>query len=279
MPERASRTALAAATHRAAHQILDEPLVFRDPCALKVIGPRLAAEIRDFPQQFATPLARSLRAAIVARSRYAEDCLQACVLHGELRQYVLLGAGLDTFAARNPWPDLRVFEVDHPATQRWKIEQLEEGGVPILGPCSFVPLEFGLESLSEALARGGVAVREPCFYSCLGVTLYLERDTVLSLLRCVAQSGGSIVLDYGISPRMLSTRVRLGIEALAQRAAAAGEPWRTRFETPELHAQLRAMGFRRIEERTPEELNAKYFARRSDGLCTGGSSRLLYARV
>src|SRR5580692_4689864 len=121
-----SRTALRVAIRRAAHQLLDQPRVLDDPLALRIIGGEAAAELRNNPKEHPA-FARAFRAFMVARSRFAEDELARAFAHG-VRQYVVLGAGLDTFAYRNPYPGLRVFEVDHLATQAWKREQLEAAG-------------------------------------------------------------------------------------------------------------------------------------------------------
>ena len=128
-PAIASRTALRVALRRAAHQIHDEPLVFDDPVAVPILGPIHAEELRRTPLRPDRPFSTSLRAFIVARSRLAEDNLGHAVTDG-VRQYVLLGAGLDTFAYRNPYPQLRVFEVDHPATQEWKRDLLQRNPTP-----------------------------------------------------------------------------------------------------------------------------------------------------
>ena len=134
---RPSRTAHGAAMLRAAHQILDDPRVLEDPLALRMIGAQSEGALRSDPARFQTPELRHLRAFIAMRSRYAEDELVEGVRRG-VRQYVVLGAGLDTFAYRNPFGDLlRVFEVDHPATQAWKRDQLREAGIPLPDSLTF----------------------------------------------------------------------------------------------------------------------------------------------
>src|ERR1700744_833636 len=138
-----SRTAQGAAMHRAAHQILDRPPVFEDPLALKIIGPEAEAELRNGNDPRTDRRAAGLRAFIAARSRFSEDTLAEGVAKG-VRQYVLLGAGLDTFAyraARN-YPGLAVFEVDHPATQGWKRERLAQAGLTLPDALTFAPVNF-----------------------------------------------------------------------------------------------------------------------------------------
>src|SRR5580693_1539028 len=140
-----SRTAQRVAIRRAAHQLLDQPRVLDDPLALRIIGADAAEELRSNPKEHHA-FSRAFRAFMAARSRYAEDELARAVAHG-VRQYVVLGAGLDTFAYRNPYPGLRVFEVDHPATQAWKLEMLQKAGLGTAPGAVFVPVDFETDSL------------------------------------------------------------------------------------------------------------------------------------
>src|SRR6201999_3740107 len=171
----ASRTALSVALRRAAHQIYDSPVVFADPVAVGILGAAYAEELRRTPLRPDRPFSTSLRAFLVARSRYAEDNLRRAVLNG-VEQYVLLGAGLDTFAYRNPFAQLRVFEVDHPATQQWKRHLLAEGAIEIPPQLTFVPVYFETQPLTEGLAHGAFDFDEPAFFSWLGVTPYLTLE-------------------------------------------------------------------------------------------------------
>src|ERR1700744_1784037 len=138
-----SRTALGAAMHRAAHQLLDHPPIFADPYALRIVGPQAQAELRSGASRHADVRIRGLRAFIAARSRFSEDKLAEAVAHG-VPQYVLLGAGLDTFAYRaaQTYPGLAVFEVDHPATQGWKRERLAQAGLTLPDALTFAPVHF-----------------------------------------------------------------------------------------------------------------------------------------
>src|SRR5271169_5540690 len=148
-----SRTAQRVAIRRAAHQLLDRPRVLDDPLALRIIGSEAAEELRSNPKEHHA-FSRAFRAFMAARSRYAEDELARAVAHG-VRQYVVLGAGLDTFAYRNPHPGLRVFEVDHPATQAWKREQLLAAGIAIPFSLTFVPIDFERQTLADGLVQCG----------------------------------------------------------------------------------------------------------------------------
>src|SRR5271155_2688796 len=172
-----SRTARRVAIRRAAHQLLDHPMVLDDPLALRIIGSEAAEELRSNPKEHHA-FSRAFRAFMAARSRYAEDELACAVAHG-VRQYVALGAGLDTFAYRNPHPGLQVFEVDHPATQAWKREQLQAAGIAIPASLTFVPLDFERQTLAEGLGECGFDSSAAAFLSWLGVTPYLTRDAFL----------------------------------------------------------------------------------------------------
>jgi len=278
-----SRTARRVALRRAAHQILDAPLVLDDPIALRLLDPEDAAALQADPQQAErTPLDRPLRAFLVARSRYAEDQLALAVQRG-IRQYVILGAGLDTFAHRSPYPQglLRVFEVDHPSTQAWKRERLAEAGLPHSPDLVLAPVNFETQTLEDGLRTAGWDARQPTFFSWLGVTVYLTEDAVLRTLRFIASAppGSEVVFDYGISPSLLNSREHWVFEAMAERVAAAGEPWRAFFDPSVLAGTLKTMGFGEVQDLAGEEINALYFQGRTDGLRVGTLAHLMRARV
>jgi methyltransferase (TIGR00027 family) len=276
-----SHTAYRVAVSRAAHQLLDEPRVLEDPIALAIVGAAAVAAIRAAPLRYRLPPARYLRAFLVARSRVAEEALARAVRRG-VRQYVVLGAGLDTFAYRNPYPadDLTVFEVDHPATQTWKRGQLETAGIALPPSLRFVAVDFETQQLGEALAGAGLRADEPAFFSWLGVSMYLTHAAIGATLRYVAglPRGSGIVFDYAVAPARLSPVRRLVMHALLKRVAAAGEPWKSFFEPRALAAELRALGLAELEDLGPEELNARFFGARTDGLRTGALGRVICAR-
>ena len=266
MENRPSETALRVAMRRAAHQILDDPKVFDDPLALRILGlENGSAQQRDPKWLDETPYSRVLRASLAARSRYAEDELHDAVKRG-VRQYVVLGAGLDTFACRNPYPEdvLHVFEVDRSATQVWKRARLKEAGIPTPRSLTFSPVDFEQETLEEGLRRAGFDAGECTFFSWLGVTPYLTGDAVIATLRFVASmpAGSGMVFDYMISPSLLSPAARLDFDRLAHRVASVGEPFRTFFDPSSLRSTLRDMGIAQIEDIEPEEMNARYFQER-----------------
>jgi len=138
---------------RAAHQLFDHPRVLDDPLALAIIGSEAAEKLRSSQKEAESSIARAFRAFIAARGRYAEDQLAKAIRQG-VAQYVVLGAGLDTFACRNPYPlGLRVFEVDHPATQAWKRESLQRAGIEVPQSLVFAPVDFERQQLAAELAR------------------------------------------------------------------------------------------------------------------------------
>lgn len=278
-----STTAQRVALRRAAHQILDHPKVFYDPIALRMIGPESASALQSDPQRIEqSPWLRYLRAFMAARSRFAEDELDIAIKRG-VRQYVILGAGLDTFAYRGSYPDgtLRVFEVDYPATQAWKRRRLDEAGIPVPGSLTFVPVDFETQTLDGELQRAGLEARECSFFSWLGVTPYLTIEAISDMLRFVASMpvGSGIVFDYMILPSLLSPASRKAFDELARRVASAGEPFQTFFDPSSLEATLRAMGYAQIEDVGPEEMNARYFSGRRDELRVGGAAHMMKAQV
>ncbi len=260
-----SRTALAAAAHRASHQVADTPLVFEDPLAALLFG----ADWRPSEDLLGR---RAMRAFICARARVAEDVLCAAVGRG-VTQYLLLGAGLDTFAWRNPYPDLRVFEADHPDTQGWKRERLAGREQP--ESLAFAPVDLEREPLLPALTAAGFDPDKRLSVSWLGVTPYLESTTVIETLEALAAlpAGVEVVFDYGPPPQSLTGLLRAAYEMRAARVAAIGEPWLSGFEPRNLIESLVQLGYEQIEDLGPTELNARYFAGRADGL------RVLAGRV
>jgi methyltransferase (TIGR00027 family) len=275
---RPSRTAQSTANLRAAHQLVDQPRIFDDPLALRIIGVQAEAAVRANAGR--GPLV-SFRPFVVVRSRYAEDELVRAVQRG-VRQYVILGAGLDTFAYRNPYPAsrLRVFEVDHPATQAWKRACLQNAGIAVPESLTFAAIDFETQTLAGGLRKAGFTADEPAFFSMLGVVVYLTREAAMGTLKFVASlpSGTEIVLDYAISPSALSEGDRNRHDDVARRAAERGEPWLTYFEPPALARDLRAIGFTGIEDLGPDEIHDGYFKGRADGLRLNGVARLLKAR-
>jgi methyltransferase (TIGR00027 family) len=275
---RPSKTALRVALRRAAHQLYDvKPLVLDDPIAVQILGATYAEELRRTPTRPDRPFSVGLRAFLVARSRYAEDTLARAVAQG-VTQYVLLGAGLDTFAHRNPYPHLRVFEVDHPATQQWKRELLEISALPTPKDLTYAPVDFERQSLPDQLHSAGFNPAIPAFFAWLGVVPYLTFEAFRSAITFIsAQPAGSgVVLDYGQPRSALPFLERLAHDSLAARVQLAGEPFQLFFTPTEIAAELTA--FRTLEDLGSSEINARYFAKRTDNLkLLGSAARLLSA--
>jgi methyltransferase (TIGR00027 family) len=266
--------------HRAAHQLLDRPPVFPDPFALRIVGAEAEADLRS-GRDWHGYAAAGLRAFIAARSRFAEDSFAAAIARG-VDQYVLLGAGLDTFAYRAgaDFPDIHVLEIDHPATQSWKRARLKEAGIVEPANLTFAPVNFEYETLAEGLARTSCDAARPVFFAWLGVTPYLSRDAIFATLEFVATAnspGSEIVFDYA-EPVTDAAR-RAGFDAMAARVAAAGEPFRSFFKPALLADELRRIGFSDIEDLDATALNRRYFVGRADGLKIAGGGHVLRARV
>jgi methyltransferase (TIGR00027 family) len=204
---------------------------------------------------------------MAARSRYAEDLLAGAAQAG-VEQYAILGAGLDTFALRNPFPALRVFEVDFPATQEWKRSMLVDAGFAAPANLTFVPLDFEHKTLADGLAESGFDANSPAFFGWLGVVPYLTLDAFRSTLAAIARlpAGTGVAFDYALSPELFSPDRRKVFDALAERVAAAGEPFKLFFTPEQLENELRSAGFARIEQADSDQLNERYFRGRADGL-------------
>ncbi len=277
---RRSRTAERVAVRRAAHQLYDQPLIFEDPLALRILSEE-ARELVRAEAENQNSWGRGLRIFLVTRSRFAEAELARAVEQG-VRQYVVLGAGLDTFAYRNPFAELRVFEVDHPDTQAWKRERLQHAAIAIPESMRFAPVDFERDTLQHGLEAVGFRREEPAFFAWLGVVPYLTRDAAFSTLEFVASlpRGGGVVFDYAIPREMMTETERIAFEALAERVAHVGEPFRLFFRPDELEAELRALGFREIEDVSATDILKRWNGEEAQsGRAQGRSGRLLCARL
>ena len=260
---KASKTALGVAIRRAAHQLVDAPPVLDDPIAVRLVGTGYRGKMGRASHR----VGRDLRAFVAARSRFVEDQLAAAVARG-VRQYVVLGAGLDTFAYRNPHAGLRVFEVDFPATQEWKRGLLAEAGIALPEGLRFVPLDFEHQTLGEGLAVAGFDRCDAAFFGWLGVVPYLTVEAFRATLEVIAQlpAESAVSFDYAVAPEMLSAAGLKAFDALAGRVAAAGEPFQLFFTPEEMEGELRGAGFGRLEQLDSDRLNELYFKDRADGL-------------
>lgn len=229
---------------------------------MALLGPAAVQRITDNPESYQTPERRALRAHVVLRSRFAEDYLAAAVRCG-VTQYVVLGAGFDTFALRQPaWAQrLKIVEVDHSGTQDVKRSYLAAAGLARPQNALFASIDFECESLLDGLLRYGVALNEPAFFSWLGVTMYLKEDAIDAVLRSVAAfpAGSEIVLTFARPPGDSPS-------PFDQRAASLGEPWVSYFTRDALEAKLRGAGFSNVQFLSPAEAEARYFRARPQDL-------------
>jgi len=270
-----SRTALGAAGHRAAHQVLEQGRIFFDPLALRILGSEAEEALNEAEQE---PRKRALRLFIAVRTRFAEDALEAAVARG-VTQLVVLGAGLDTYAYRNRQDRLRVFEVDHPATQAWKREQLAKASIEVPDALTFAPVDFERDTLADGLAAAGFDPMQQTFFTWLGVTPYLTESAVFATLGFIAAlpGGAHVVFDYSNPPdSIVGVERRAFHEALATRVAAAGETFKSYFGSEALVVRLADLGFRDIEDLGPREIAARYFPNHASG-SSGGGGHILRA--
>jgi methyltransferase (TIGR00027 family) len=278
-----SRTAVLAAVARGRHRLEDDPpWVLDDPLALLLVGPRWTAVRDAVVARGDEEVSRQSRGGLVARARYAEDRL----LHGGFTQYVVLGAGLDTFAWRRP--DVvrrtRVVEVDHPASQAWKRERAAVLGLPDDERHSFAAVDFERTDLAAGLDATGFDWTAPTLWSWLGVTMYLTVDAIERTLQTIAARTGSapgseVVLTYAPAARHLDDVGRRFSARLRPAAESSGEGLRTAFEPEEIEALLSRCGLAVVDHPGRDEIIARYFAGRGDGLVPYTCERMLTARV
>lgn len=221
----------------------------------------------------------SVYGGVIVRTRYNLERLEAAVRQG-IRQYVILGTGLDAFGADPPGfaRDMDVFEVDHPASQVLKRARLAESGVPLPPTLHFVPADLGAEGLASALARSSFRFDRPALFSWLGVTVYLTREANLATLRGIARlaaPGSELVFTYLEQSALESPAMR----RMRAAVAAFGEPWRSGFDPAELPDLLRVVGLNGLEDLGGDELYRRYCQRRADGLTPGRSGHIVWARV
>jgi methyltransferase (TIGR00027 family) len=268
-----SRTALRVALRRAAHQVHDaKPLVFEDSLAVAILGPAYAEELRRTPEASRKPYSAAMRAWMVGRARLAEDALAAGVRELGVRQYVVLGAGLDTFACRNSYEDVRVFEVDHPATQAWKMTMLAGAGIVPPETARFVAVDFEKDSLRARLKAAGFEESVPTVTAWLGVVPYLTSEAFRATMQVLGRfaPGSEVVFDYAQPRAALPPVEQLMLDSLSARVAQAGEPFQLFFTPEQLAEELEWLGLRVVEDLDGAAMTERYFAGRGDGLMLRG---------
>lgn len=266
-PDEPSRTALMIARQRAAHQVLDHGSILYDPFALKILRED-EKEVLQFANKH--PLASVGRLFTTARSRIAEDAFSSAVESG-VRQMVILGAGLDTFAFRNPHGtrEISIYEVDHPATQAWKRQRLAEAKIALPPRLIFVPVDFDRDDVGEKLVAVGFQQNLPAFFTWLGVVPYLTQDAIGRTLDYISSIQNSeVVFDYMEPPAAFSEELRQLEKQRTEQLDKIDERSISRFEPAGIVAILRSHGFSAIEDVNFQEI-ASRFGQAVQGLALG----------
>jgi len=297
----ASRTALVTALMRARHSRLDPQPLFDDRWADVLVPPIVRERLREFALAGMDASARAAALAepasivddylrgvaayanVILRTAYTEQALARAVSAGT-SQYVLIGAGFDTYALRRPASagKLQVFEVDHPATQELKLQRMAANGVRRPDDTHYVAADLAVQDLGAVLAEASFRTDQPAFFALLGVTMYLTRASNDALLRAVARcapAGSELVFTY-LDARTLDARVSAGPQAsLRERVASVGEPFLSGWEPDELDAQLRDAGLTLLEDLDGTALAARCDPAGVNGLSSTRSSHLARACV
>jgi len=281
-PGQASYSMVRTAAWRAAHQILDRPRIFEDAVAVGLVPEASEQAIRDNADDHSSPVHVLLRALFAFRSRFTEERLAQAAARG-VRQYVIVGAGLDTFPWRQPAfaKDMRIFFVDHPSTLAWSTERFRERGLPTPPNLTFVAADLEAQDLAARLDEHGFERATPTFCSVLGVTQYISRNATEALLRFAASLPAQSEIVFTFSPpddEMDSDELAATVWSLAA-TAATGEPWLTRLRAPELSSLLTSLGFREIFHLTRELAQERYFSGRTDTLKANRLEELFAATV
>jgi methyltransferase (TIGR00027 family) len=265
-----SKTAIRTAMRRAAHYLLDaEPKILADGFARALAGFSSDEEFLSAFESVPNAHIPGLNLFFALRHRFAEDELAKAVKQGTT-QYVILGAGLDSFAYRRPnlVRSLDVYEVDHPASQAWKRERVAALGIPVPPTLHYAPVDFERTSLTEGLVTAGLKRHEAAFFTWLGVTQYLTRDAVLRTLREVAALStveSTLFMEFIAPPRTLNDEDAAFVNSQAEAVAKLGEPWLSFFTPDDMSDALTQAGFRSVEHFGPAEAFDGYLRGRSDG--------------
>jgi methyltransferase (TIGR00027 family) len=271
------------ALFRAAHQVLDnDPKILLDPLAVTLLGKETEARINAQRELYTKPHIVKARIFAIMRSRFTEDELSAAIDRG-ITQYVILGAGLDTSPYRAGHPSERIdtYEVDHPDTQRWKLERLEEAQIPLRKNLRYVEIDFEKQSLIEGLVESGFDFAQPTFFSWLGVTYYLRPESVRGMFQQIATSAPSsqLVFDFVVDDSELDEDGRKDVATISTYAEKQREPWLSRYSSGQLQDILRQDGFNDVFYFSHELATERYFKDRSDGLAVHPAIQIMSAIV
>jgi methyltransferase (TIGR00027 family) len=275
-----------AAAHRAYHLLKADPPILTDTHALRLLEPPLSVVLRVPPLRwlFWRPLMARvgpISAFVVVRSRYAEDGLDAAVAEG-CRQYVILGAGLDTWALRHPASDVRVFELDRAGTQAWKAARIRERFGSLPPNLVMVPTDFEHEDVGAALRRGGFDPGAPAFVAWLGVLCYLTEAAISATFRslaAVSAPGSALTFDTFLPREAMAPEDAALFAILDEGGAQRGEPMRSLLAPEAAAGLLRGAGFAAAERLDAAAIRARYLAGRADGLDVPGFVQLWRARL
>lgn len=267
-PAAAESTAVRVALWRAMHVAVDPPPhVLEDEIGLQLVAPEDGWRGRpDMEPRFTSPF----RASIIARARFIEDLLVEQVGHG-ISQYVILGAGLDTFAQRRPEiaSRLHVFEVDRPGPQAWKRQRLIDLGFGIPAWLRLVPVDFEAgDSWWQRLTAAGFDAGRPAVVASTGVSMYLTKDAIMATLRHVATlaPGSTFAMTFMLPLELADPEIRPGLQLAEKGARASGTPFISFFTPAEMLALADKAGFRDVHHVSAAALAQRYFADRTDGL-------------
>lgn len=289
---RVSRTAEAAAALRANHHLNAHDPVFSDAYAYAMTNARWRLLLKNslfcktMNSSFMNKSLGKLTGQVVGRSRYSEDLLQQAIEKDHLQQYVIVGAGLDSFVLRlaEHYPQLKIFEVDHPDTQKTKIEKLKQISKSKQLPANveFVSIDFEKEKLSDALLRSTYDTKTPTFFSWLGTTHYLQPETTLATLQNIAtfaSSNSEIVMDYSVDYKTLKGLERVGAQFVVQFTRCMKEPLLGAFMPKVLHQKVERMGYRVVEDLSGVGITERYFNQRPDHIRHTHASHLIHLQI
>lgn len=258
-----SRTAMMTAVGRGYHREGPEPHVLDDWLAFDLAGNEGRAILENMRTNLGPDRAVSFGRWVAVRSRFVEDMVEAAADDG-IGQYVLLGAGLDSFAYRrnDMHARIQVFEVDHPDSQAWKRLRVGELGIELPPNLVFAPVNFETQTLRDGLSSSGFDFALPAIFSWIGVTMYLTREAIDSTLRVIAAcaAGTRVVLTYDVPRHTLDQMGQLDFDQISGRAAAVGEPFVSLFEPHEIEELLQELGFQGVRHFGPDEAVRTYFS-------------------
>jgi methyltransferase (TIGR00027 family) len=271
-------TAVRVALWRALHVAIDpKPHVLTDEIGMKLVGEESWRERQDMAPDFSKPM----RASIVGRARFIEDLVEERAAKG-VSQYVILGAGLDTFAQRRPEiaSRMRVFEVDQPGPQAWKQNRLAETGFDTPSWLHFVPVDFEAgESWQEKLASAGFDPKKPAIVVSTGVSMYLTKETNFTTFQQMAKlaPGSTFATTFMLALDLLEPKERGIMEFVMGKAAESGTPFLSLFTPEEFAKMAKEAGFKNAQYVSAEDVYRRYFAQRNDGLRAGNAEAFLVA--